>query len=109
MLGPFILDNNTVTRILTRVSAGAYVLSTDGRNASYVGRSDSDLAGRLKSWIGQGYSHFWAEYASSPKAAFDLECAWGHAYIALNNLIHPARPQNSGWQCVSCNIFQNRP
>ncbi|MEX2012925.1 MAG: hypothetical protein WD967_00805 [Candidatus Levyibacteriota bacterium] len=106
MNGPYILNTNTISTFVTSVSPGAYILSTDGLKASYIGRSDGDVGARLKTWTGKGYTHFWFDYATSPKAAFDLECIWGHSYLILNNLIHPARPTNSGWQCPRCNIFQ---
>ena len=106
MTGPYILNTNTISATITRVSSGAYILSTDGIHANYVGRSDNDIANRLGSWVNQGYSHFWFEYTTSPMQAFNLECSLWHSYQNLNNTVHPARPNNSGWQCPRCNIFQ---
>ena len=34
---------------------GVYILSRDGKNAHYIGRSDCDLQQRLKSFAGEGH------------------------------------------------------
>ncbi len=107
MAGPFVLSSNNISTQASNTSPGAYILSRDGINVNYVGRSDNDLAGRLRSWVDQGYSHFWFEYASSSLQAFNLECNWYHTYRNLDNTVHPARPANTSWQCPRCNIFQS--
>lgn len=107
MNGPYLLNKNTIDRFVTQTSVGGYILSSDGVNASYVGRSDSDLNGRLKWWVdnSQKYLHFWFEYTSSSKLAFELECRIWHRYNPPDNKLHPDRPENSYWQCPVCNIF----
>lgn len=104
MNGPYTLDKATIDKTITQASPGAYILSTDGKNAHYVGRSDSDVNGRLKWWVdnSQKYSRFWFEYASFSMAAFDLECRWWHKYMPIDNKMHPDRPANSNWQCPVC-------
>lgn len=108
MSGPHDLDTDTISRLVTKTSAGAYILSKDGQIAHYVGRSDDDVAERLEWWANntQKYSHFWFEYTDSPKAAFDLECRWWHEYNPEDNQKHPDRPDSSNWQCPVCNIFR---
>lgn len=108
MVGPLSLDLKTISEVITSISPGAYILSKNGRGADYVGRSDTDLANRVKNWVNHinRYAHFWFEYAASPKVAFDLECAWAHAYMYIDNQNHPARPNGSDWQCRSCNVFK---
>lgn len=107
MNGPYILDKQTIDKVITVTSAGTYILSKNGENAHYVGRSDSDINGRLKWWVDNSrkYSHFWFEYASSPKSAFEVECKWWHEYKPSDNQMHPDRPTNTNWQCPVCNIF----
>jgi len=108
MIGPYQLNTNNIPAVVTRTSAGVYILSRDGISANYVGRSDTNLAERLATWINQGYSHFWFEYVTSQIQAFNGECNWYHSYQNLDNTIHPARPTNSGWQCPRCTIFQTQ-
>jgi len=108
MNGPYNLNSDTISQVVTRVLAGAYILSRDGKIAHYVGRSDDDVARRLKWWANntRKYSYFWYEYSSSPKAAFELECTWWHKYNPTDNQSHPDRPEDSNYQCPVCNIFK---
>lgn len=79
---------------------GVYVLSKDGRTASYVGRSDSDLQRRIASSAAEGsYIHFWFDYATSPMDAYKYECELYHHYTPSDNEIHPQVPVNSNWRC----------
>jgi len=108
--GPFVLDNETIDKEVTRTSSGAYALGKVGDNTfyvSYVGRSDDDLNGRLKNWVGKKYSSFKFEYYASPKAAFEKECNLYHDFgpEGLDNDIHPRRPDGADWQCPRCDIF----
>ena len=82
---------------------GVYILSKarDGRRADYVGRSDDDLRTRLiqSAKEGSGYTHFWFEYASSPRDAYWKECFYYHQYSPTDNSVHPAVPAGSVWRC----------
>ena len=79
---------------------GVYILSRDGRTAHYVGRSDTDIGARINSSAAEGrYSHFWYEYASSPRDAFLKECTYYHQYNPPDNLNHPAVPSGANWRC----------
>jgi hypothetical protein len=109
----FELDTETIDRVVTQTSPGAYVLTRKGYDGktfriNYVGRSDSDLNARLKAHASAGkYSHFKCGYNSSPMAAFHKECALFHDWgeLSLDNGAHPARPKGSSWTCKSCDIF----
>ena len=108
--GPYALDSDTIDRIVTRTSAGAYALGRVSDKTfyiSYIGRSDNDVHGRLKKWA-EKYSSFKFEYYGSPKAAFEKECNlyhdWGESE-KLDNDIHPQRPEGSDWKCPRCNVF----
>ena len=109
MTGPYSLTLPNVDTSVTRTSPGAYLLGRSNSGWSYVGRSDTDLNVRLKSWVGKGYAYFWFEYASSPKAAFERECGiWhqnGGPQGKLDNKNHPQRPAGTDWRCPICRIF----
>ncbi len=97
-LGPFL--TSTVDIYVTRRSPGVYILSRDGKTVAYVGRSDEDLSSRIKQSIGEGsYSHFWFEYLSSPKEAFDKECEYYHKYNPPENKNHPGVLPGTNWKC----------
>lgn len=112
--GVYALKAATIDNAVTKTSAGAYVLTKrdpkDAFTVNYVGRSDTDLNARLKSWAAgsNSYTHFKAGYCSSPKAAFEKECHLFHDFGGtkdLDNSVHPARPNNTNWACPVCTIF----
>lgn len=108
--GPFWLSSDVIDEVIQLTSAGTYVLgyknSEDAFIVEYVGRSDSDINGRLKSWVGKnGYKRFKFDYFRSPKAAFEKECTIYHDFKNLDNEIHPQRPKDASWQCPVCNVF----
>lgn len=108
--GPYDLTTQSIDRVITRTSPGVYVLerstSVDSFVVDYVGRSDDDVSGRLKKWIGKrGYKRFKFGYHESPKAAFEKECNIYHDFGGLDNEIHPQRPENANWQCPRCRVF----
>ena len=74
----------------------------------YVGRSDNDVAARLRKHVGEKYKRFKYSYASSPKTAFEKECRNYHEFgesQLLDNDIHPDRPKGASWKCPCCNIY----
>ena len=108
MKGPYTLNTHQIDQVVTRTSAGAYLLSHSKNRVRYVGRSDSDLNARLKRWVGN-YRYFWFEYATSRKAAFEKECNLYHhhggAQGKLGNDKHPQRPAGTNWKCSVCKIY----
>lgn len=105
--GPFPLTGDGVAKNVTRTSPGAYALGhSDGGSyyIYYVGRSDADVATRLRQHIGE-YRQFKYEYYPSAKAAFEKECRLYHDFKPRDNKNHPARPAGSGWKCPVCRIF----
>jgi len=103
--GPFTLDGPTIDAAVILTSPGVYVLATGMTNrARRTGRSDVDVRGRLKWYLGK-YHRFWFSYASSPKDAFEKECYLWHDLSPTDNIIHPDRPNGSGWRCPVCTIF----
>lgn len=118
---PYSLDEKTIDQVVKKNSIGAYVLGhfkTSKKNdnevktfvVEYVGRSDDDLNGRLKKWVGK-YKRFKYGYYDSPKAAFEKECKIYHDFgekETLDNDIHPDRPENANWKCPRCKIFNGK-
>jgi hypothetical protein len=110
MNGPFNLTSTNIESIITNVSAGNYALGYVHDNiftVEYVGRSDTDVKDRLKTWVGK-YKSFKYSYSTSPKEAFKKECMNYHDFgenERLDNKAHPDRPDNSDWECPICNIY----
>lgn len=99
MEGPFPITE--VSQYVDSDYIGAYVLSRDRQNVDYVGRSDSDIQGRLRNSIseGAGYRVFWFCYESSPMQAYKRECYLFHEYDPPDNTVHPAVPRDMNWRC----------
>lgn len=111
MQGSCAFTTEEIDRVVTRTSSGNYALGRvedDTFYVSYVGRSDSDVNGELKSKLHLNYARFKYSYATSPKAAFEKECRNYHDFDGsekLDNKIHPDRPNGTNWKCPVCNIF----
>lgn len=105
--GPFDLDLDTIDRVVTKKSAGAYAVGNTADGVfyvSYVGRADYDLNDRLKDHVGTA-SEFKADYFSSAEEAFEKECRLYHDFSTKRNKVHPARPKGSNATCPCCTIF----
>ncbi len=110
MHGPHKLDTATVQAKVKRKSPGNYALGRKNEEGTflvgYVGRSDSDVRGRLTSWVGKARGPlFKFSYASSAKAAFEKECRNYHDFKPPGNTSHPQRPEGTTWKCPRCRIF----
>ena len=110
MNGPHKLDTKTIEDKVTKTSPGNYALGSKNDKGVflvyYVGRSDTDVAARLKSWIGNTKRPlFKFSYATSPKAAFEKECQNYHDFEPTDNSVHPQRPDNTNWKCPRCAKF----
>lgn len=81
------------------VTPGTYILSREGNAAHYVGRSDTDLANRLRSHLSSQYVNFWYQVVTSAMQAYYLECEWYHKYHPADNQNHPAVPPGAAWKC----------
>lgn len=108
MMGPFDLDPQSIDMNIPVTSPGNFALGTvdDGTfYVAYIGRSDRDLNGRLKTWLEKPYTSFKFSYADSVRAAYDKECANFHDFGGiqiLENDRHPCPPAGSGWTCPVC-------
>jgi hypothetical protein len=99
--GMFALTQNNVDAF-TMSQAGVYVLDrsqSDPFAVYYVGRSDDDLKGRLKQWVGTRYVYFKYLHTGTTKAAYELECAVYHKLKPPDNIIHPAVPSGTLYSC----------
>src|SRR5580692_6342200 len=85
--------DSAVTMRRPGVYALGYVAPSGTFMIQRVGRSDFDLAQRLKSDEYKGkYRHFKAAYVTDAEAAFHAECELYHKYGGTGNPLHPARP-----------------
>ena len=103
-----VLKTEEIDKEVTKKSAGVYALdatSERGFTFSYVGRSDDNVAGRLKTYVGTKCKFFKFAYCSSPKSAFEAECELYHDKQPKDNINHPDRPDGSGWKCPRCTKF----
>ena len=96
MIGPYELTRSKINEVVTQTSPGNYALGyVNSENTfivQYVGRSDSDVASRLRQHVGEKYKRFKYSYATSPKAAFEKECINYHDFgesRLLDNSSHP--------------------
>ena len=110
MSGPYKLDKNAIDAKVSKTSPGNYALGKkDAKGAflvGYVGRADSDVNARLKSWVGKTKRPlFKFSYATSAKAAFEKECENYHDFDPEGNDVHPARPDGTNWKCPRCKKF----
>ena len=107
MEGPYLLTEKEVDKRIEKNRAGnyAYGYSEDGTfYVKYVGRSDTDLNGRIKHGIGQ-YREFKFSYAENSKDAFEKECKNYHDFggsDSLDNDIHPDKPDDTDYECPFC-------
>ena len=100
--GPFHLTAQTITAAIIAKSPGTYVLGQQGDDnvfyINYAGRSDEDVATRLRQHIGTD-KQFWFSYYNTAREAFDKECQLYHDFHPPRNLVHPARPKGAKPHC----------
>jgi hypothetical protein len=105
LVGPYNLNKQSIEMIVTRTMPGAYVLGRSDPSREFVpeycSRADMDLGARLRDHIGL-YQAFMFQYALSPEAAFEIECALFHEHAPRHNPAHPRAPMGSGHRCPIC-------
>ena len=108
MRGPYRLREDTIDEKVTEKSPGNYALGECGDNGAfrvgYVGRSDSDVNSRLKSWVSRdgAASLFKFSYATSVRVAFERECEQYHDFRPPGKHVHPVPPPGKNWRCPLC-------
>ena len=99
MSGPFTLKY--LHLFLRDTSAGAFILSRNGRSADYVGSSAHDLADAVRRAAHNGeYKYFWFSYTGSADQALDLERNWYHRYGPGDSASKTGRTAAAGWRCT---------
>jgi hypothetical protein len=105
-IGPHPLTDTGVTLAVTSTSPGAYALGRMGEHGVfyifYAGRSDDDVADRLKKHVAAPYPQFFFGYYPSAEAAYKKECWLYHTFRPADNKVHPAKPKNSWLACPEC-------
>jgi hypothetical protein len=106
--GPFPLttkgiDGNKVPAKIGCYALGALNKAGNGIVVLRVGRSDGNVNGRLKQYIGaSGFeecTHFLFDVFATPEDAFDVECLLFHDFEPILNENHPGRPAGSDRCC----------
>ncbi len=111
MRGPYRLDNATINANVAKASIGNYALGTRDSETGdfvveFVGRAETGINAKLKSWVGETDStHFMFSYAVSLRVAFEKECKLYHALSPPQNHAHPERRPGVTWACPSCDVF----
>ena len=102
---PDILTKEKVDGAIRQKTAGFYVLGSFGDNkvmsVSYVGRSDDDLAAKLKRHAGN-YPAFAYATTASALLAYQGECRLYHALKPSKNVMHPLGKGGAEWACPVC-------
>ncbi len=106
MNGPHSLNtqsvNTNVNKKMGNYALG-YVNDQDTFIVQYVGRSDTDIHGRLTYWANQNESkNFKYSYAKSTKEAFEKECKNYHDFNPPKNDMHPDAPSGTSYTCPYC-------
>jgi hypothetical protein len=108
LYGPYPLRQETVQQLVILASPGIYVLGNSDAgvfHARCVGRSDVDVAARIRAFVGF-YSEFKFAYWGSARTAFESECGLYHEFaLSLLGALHPTRQERSVWRCPHCRIF----
>jgi hypothetical protein len=109
LLGPLPLRFENVRSAIASTMPGVFALGYttaggDGFGVLLVGRSDTDLGGKLLNYIGT-YAHFKFAALANPALAFEKECDLFHDFNPPNNRRHPERTSGSMWMCPRCRQY----
>ena len=75
----------------------------------FVGRSDSDVADRLKKWASDGgFLYFKVKYEPSTNSAYELECQIYHDLKPVENIIHPEAPDGTSYPCPGASCVKSQ-
>lgn len=103
--GPYDLSFDSLERALPKRRIGVFAIGHIDPAGIFrvqrVGRDQSDVQERLRGFIGSGNKFKYA-LAGTAFEAFELECELFHKLKPPSNIMHPDRPQGSGWKCRHC-------
>ncbi len=98
MSGPYRL--RYLHLFIQQKSAGAFILSRNGRLADYVG-AGADIESVLQRFARQSeYRYFWYAPSSSVTEAEALALTWRHRYRPTDNHLPPAADHAEDWRCT---------
>ena len=108
------LSSGFIDKLGIENKKGAYELFNSDSKVRYVGRSEVNLASRLKSHAREGrYKAFRYSVTSTKKQAFLEECMLYHGHIDSGNILvnkeHPKIPDDKDWKCPKKNCNTNQP
>ncbi|MGA9544124.1 MAG: hypothetical protein WBQ85_11170 [Candidatus Sulfotelmatobacter sp.] len=107
--GPYTLTVDGANKAVLYKSPGAYALGKMGADnvfyIDYVGRSDEDVADRLRKHAPEPYQQFFFGYYNDAQAAHAKECWLYHTFKPKDNRVHPAKPKNSRLSCPECGFL----
>ncbi|MBN1352729.1 hypothetical protein JXJ21_25295 [candidate division KSB1 bacterium] len=111
MEGPFRLNAETIDEKVNRISPGNYVIGRRNESGTFlfkrIGRANSDLNSKLKSWVSKTTKPlFKFRYSSSAREAFAVECAIYHDFAKDERVEHPKRPDSTNWRCPRCGFYK---
>lgn len=105
LIGPKELTRAVIDEEFPQKTAGAYVIGTrtpeQVMRVPYAGRSDDDIASRLRTHVGN-YDAFSYVRADSPKQAYELQCEIYHELKPSKNTQHPYKPTGVECACSVC-------
>ena len=115
MNGPYKLDSDVIDQLIADGVAGNYRLSRSDYGepfiVDYIGRSDEDLAGRIKDHIVEGYGQFACVEKASDVEAYYQECHDFHFFGGDIGLLdndadkgHPHLPKGYSLKCPVCEV-----
>ena len=99
MSGPFTLKY--LHLFLREQSAGAFILSRNGKSADRVGSSARDVADTIRRTARDSeYRYFWFATTSTAEQAYELELGWFHRYRPADNTSSPIPCPGLDWRCT---------
>ena len=101
---PYRLTQEIVNGSVQRDRIGVYLLglwTKTETDIGCVGRSDTDLQGRLHDRVGDD-GQFRFRYMETVAEAFEEECRLYHEFDPPMNLIHPDSPDGMNLLCPVC-------
>ncbi|NQV57637.1 MAG: hypothetical protein HQ503_17375 [Rhodospirillales bacterium] len=103
LIGPFPLTEDAIDAEIEKLSIGAFALGALGGGGKRfavqrTGRSDKDIGGVLKSFIG-AYDAFKYRTYVSTRRAYAKECQLFHGFSPKDTKTHPEPPPNIRVAC----------
>jgi len=99
MSGPFTLKY--LHLFLREQSAGAFILSRNGKSGDRVGSSAHDVADAIRRTARDSeYRYVWFATTSTAEQAYELEHGWYHRYRPADNTSPPIPYRGLDWRCT---------